>query len=234
MCIRRIYNHINDHWYPCNLPHCAKRQKYVFIYFYTETSSSIEVKCCIFSVIYLYYLDKTCQRIFERTAERIITYDSLPRDVALGDFNRDNHTDLVIANSGIDNIGIRLGNGNRTFADQITYPTGLGSRPYWVEIGDFNNDTLLDIVVANYGTNNIGLFLGFGNGSFANQSTFSLNFSRPLSIAINDFNNDSQSDIVVSNDGSFYITVLLGFGNGSFQIDMNYYMGHDSAPCSML
>jgi hypothetical protein len=181
----------------------------------------------------LYYLDKTCQRIFERTAERIITYDSLPRDVALGDFNRDNHTDLVIANSGIDNIGIRLGNGNRTFADQITYPTGLGSRPYWVEIGDFNNDTLLDIVVANYGTNNIGLFLGFGNGSFANQSTFSLNFSRPLSIAINDFNNDSQSDIVVSNDGSFYITVLLGFGNGSFQIDMNYYMGHDSAPCSI-
>ena len=40
-------------------------------------------------------------------------------------------------------------------------------------VGDFNNDTHLDIVVANYGDNNIGVLLGYGDGSFANQTTYS-------------------------------------------------------------
>jgi hypothetical protein len=170
---------------------------------------------------------------FYRTAERIITYDSHPRHVAAADFNRDNHSDLVIANYGIDNIGIRLDDGNRSFTDQITYSTVVGSHPYWVTVEDFNNDTLLDIAVANYGTNNIDVFLGYGNGTFANQLTSSLGSSHPVSLGVGDFNHDQQLDIVVANNGTFNLTILLGFGNGYFQIEANYSMGYDSMPCSI-
>ncbi|CAF1549090.1 unnamed protein product, partial [Rotaria sp. Silwood1] len=37
------------------------------------------------------------------------------------------------------------------------------SSPWSVAIGDFNNDTILDIVVANLGSDNVGVFLGRGN-----------------------------------------------------------------------
>lgn len=65
---------------------------------------------------------------------------------------------MVVANSGTDNIGLLMGSSNGTFTSYITYQTGLGSHPYAVATGDFNNDTFLDIAVANYGINSIGFF----------------------------------------------------------------------------
>ncbi len=80
---------------------------------------------------------------FQSTVERTISFDSTPRQTAVGDFNNDHHLDLVVANSGADNIGILLGFGNATFASQMTYSTGLESHPYSVAVGDFNNDSQL-------------------------------------------------------------------------------------------
>jgi hypothetical protein len=102
-----------------------------------------------------------------------------------------------------------------------------------VAAADFKNDTLLDIPVANYGTNNIGVFLGYGNEIFANQLIFLLGSSDPVSLDVGDFNNDKKLDTVVVNNGTFNLTILLGFGNGSFQIKRNYSMGYDSMPCSI-
>ena len=42
-----------------------------------------------------------------------------------------------------------------------------------LDVGDFNHDGCLDIVVANYGSNTIGILLGYGNGSFATIVTYS-------------------------------------------------------------
>ena len=153
--------------------------------------------------------------------------------MAVGDFNHDNLLDLVIANSGIDNIGIRLVSSTGTFGNQTFYSTGKGSQPCWVAVQDFNNDHRLDIAVANYGTHSIGIFLADDHGNFLNQEIFFLNASRPLSLAIGDFNNDNQWDIAVVNNGTFNLTILFGFGNGSFQIRLLYHMGYDSMPCSI-
>ena len=63
-----------------------------------------------------------------------------------------------------------------------------------VAIGDFNNDSLPDIVVANYDSSSVGIFLGYRNGTFSNQMTYSTGTdSTPVSIAIGDFNNDSHT-----------------------------------------
>jgi hypothetical protein len=121
-----------------------------------------------------------------------------------------------VANSGTDSIGIFLGYGNATFAYQIIYSTRLGSHPYSVAVEYFNDDTLVDIVVANYGTNSVDVFLAHGNGTFANPILISLGSSHPLSIAVEDFNKDGQLDIAVANSWSNNINVFLGFGNGTF------------------
>ena len=90
---------------------------------------------------------------------------SSPRALGVGDFNNDNQSDIVVANYLSYNIGVALGYGNGSFSTIRLFSTGYGSKPRAVAVGDFNNDSLLDIVVANYGSGNIGVFLGYGKGS---------------------------------------------------------------------
>ncbi|CAF4887954.1 unnamed protein product, partial [Rotaria sp. Silwood2] len=150
------------------------------------------------------------------------------------DFNHDHQIDFAVANSGTNSIGIFLAQDNETFTNQQIYPTGFDSRPYSLVVNDFNNDNYLDIAVANYGTNNIGVFLGNKNGKFANQSVFSLNSSRPFFITVGDFNNDNQTDIVVANPDSDTVSILLGNGDGSFQDQITYSTGYGSLPIALV
>ncbi|CAF1481013.1 unnamed protein product, partial [Adineta steineri] len=159
---------------------------------------------------------------------------SASHSVAIGDFNNDTRQDIVVTNSGNDNIGVFFGYGNGKFQNQTTYLTGIGSRPQSVAVGDFNNDSYLDIVVANYGNESIGIFLGLINGTFSNQIKYSIGFgSRPSSIIVFDFNKDNQLDIVITDDGTSNVIMLVGFGNGSFGLLKKYRTGYNSQPCAL-
>ena len=160
--------------------------------------------------------------------------NSNPSSLAISDFNHDNLLDIAVVNHGTNNIGIFLNYGNSTFAPQKTFITGDHSGPLSLAFGDFNNDTHLDIAVTNYDAHNIGIFLGYGNGTFASQTILSTDASRPISIAIGDFNNDHCSDIVVTNNGTNNIGILFGYGNGSFANQITYSTGYDSLPYSVV
>jgi hypothetical protein len=54
----------------------------------------------------------------------------------------------------------------------------------------------------------MGIFLGFGNGSFANQMTYSTG-SYSISVAVGDFNNDRKLDFAVINNGTDSLKILL-------------------------
>jgi hypothetical protein len=124
--------------------------------------------------------------------------------------NNDHHLDIVVVNSRVNTIAIFFGDGNGNFSDSKIYSTGIGSDPSSVAIDDLNKDTHLDLVIANWGTNNILVFLGLGNGTFFELKSYSLGYNaRPQFIAIGDINNDNALDIAVANFGSDYVEILL-------------------------
>ncbi|CAF1482385.1 unnamed protein product, partial [Rotaria sordida] len=177
--------------------------------------------------------NKTCQFSFQRLSKSSIVYDSKPRSLAVGDFNNDGQTDVVVTASGTNNIIIVLFYDNATSATNNTYSTGTESLPYWVVVDDFNSDNCLDIAVANYDIHNIEIFLGHGNGKFTNSTTLSTDSSRPIFINVGDFNNDNKSDIIIANYGTNSISIFFGYGNGSFKDQKIYFTGYDSNPRSL-
>jgi hypothetical protein len=97
---------------------------------------------------------------------------NLPASVAVGDFNKDGHKDIAVANYGTvttpDNtVSVLLGNGDGTFAAPKFYPTGL--RPSWITAQDLNGDGLPEIVTDNYSDGSVSLFANNGDGTFAPQ-----------------------------------------------------------------
>ena len=125
-----------------------------------------------------------------------------PLSITVGDFNNDYRLDIAITNYLGHDISILLGYVNIALKNETILLTGINSQPRSFVTGDFNNDNQMDIAVANFGTNNIGIFLQTSYFSFTNQTTYSIGSnSRPSSISVGYFNDDTLLDIVVANNG---------------------------------
>ena len=160
--------------------------------------------------------------------------NTTPIWISVGDFNRDNQLDIATANYNGNNVGILLGYGNGSFASVVTYSAGDGSLPQCISVGDFNNDNISDIAVANYGTNNIVVLFGFGDGSFLLGSAYSTGSgSSPYALATGDFNKDGRLDIAVANSKSSTVGIFLGDDHQPFAGVTTYPVGDGSQPHSL-
>src|SRR5256886_2783678 len=94
-----------------------------------------------------------------------------------------------------------------------------GSNPASVAAGDFNRDGVLDLATANYGSNNVSVLLGNGDGTFQAAQTYATAGFNPEFVAVGDVNLDGRQDLAVAQSGSTpsLVSVLLGNGDGSFQ-----------------
>ena len=154
--------------------------------------------------------------------------------MAAADINDDQRVDIIIANYGSDNVGVRLNLGNGMFTGQTTYSTGSGSEPYSVIVADVNGDNKPDIIVADSGTNNVGVLLNLGNTMFTSQTTYSTGgSSSPQSVVTADINGDNKPDIIVANSGTNNVGVLLNLGNAMFTAQTTYSTGEGSSPQSV-
>jgi hypothetical protein len=101
---------------------------------------------------------------------------------------------------------------------------GVGSDPEEVAVADFNGDGKLGLAVSNYGSNNVSVLLGNGDGTFQAAVNYDVR-TNPTGIAAGDFKGDGKLDLAVSNYGSNNVSVLLGNGDGTFQAAVNYDVG---------
>jgi hypothetical protein len=166
--------------------------------------------------------------------------------VAIGDYDNDGWPDIFIANTGKNTL--YHNNGNGTFTD-VTDQSGLAAKPpetlsvqgAWF---DYDNDGLLDLVVANYTRwtpekdrrcQREGLdvycsprtyvsvpqrlYHNLGHGRFEDvteKSGIGAVPGKGMGIAIADFNNDGWMDVFIANDTERNL-LFLNQGNGTFK-----------------
>ncbi len=88
-----------------------------------------------------------------------LTVGTQPQALALADLTGAGVPDLVVANSGADNIGVWLGNGAGGFSAAPIAPPATGLRPDALALADYNNDGKIDIGVANGRSNSVSVLL---------------------------------------------------------------------------
>jgi hypothetical protein len=160
--------------------------------------------------------------------------------IAVGDFNNDNHLDIVVANYYSNSVAILLGNENGIFGIPVTISTNIGNYSGSVAVGDFNKDGRLDVAVSgsyisNYNPDRIHILLNDGNVHFDDSlSVYLGQFHDLTSIVVADFNNDNQMDLAVTNQIYDNVGIMLGNGNGTFLVPVTYSTGTFSYPSSVI
>lgn len=133
-----------------------------------------------------------------------------PSGITIGDFNNDTNLDLAVATNSF--VEIFNGNSSGIFSS----PTStLALAACKIKSVDLNSDSNLDLVVGNFNTNSLSVFLGNGTGTFSSFSTYTLT-SPAGDLQLGDFNNDGKTDIATCHFTSSQACVLLGTGTGSF------------------
>ncbi|MCA9446955.1 MAG: VCBS repeat-containing protein [Candidatus Omnitrophica bacterium] len=135
-------------------------------------------------------------------------------DVALGDFNGDQHLDAAVANGGIfgnltstlHSVAVFLGDGQGGLSQTPT-SIDLGSEVSDVEVGDFDNDGNLDILAAVPDflstQGKAAVIRGNGDGTFDTQGVVELPALGigTVCVATADLDKDGRLDVVLGNEG---------------------------------
>jgi hypothetical protein len=158
--------------------------------------------------------------------------------VAAGDFNRDDHLDLVVVldrgNNDLGMVAILPGNGDGTFQSAGDFFL-VGVRPSAVTVEDFNHDGAADLVVSNRGkptaptNSSLSVLLGNGDNTFQAAVDYDAGIF-PARVAVGDFNGDGNPDLAVGNISgrvsSDNVGILLGNADGTFQAVVQYPVGY--------
>jgi hypothetical protein len=162
-------------------------------------------------------INKDDTSFYQAVSYPLAVYWNIPRCISTGDLNGDENPDLIVVGCfyGID---IFFGNSNGVFDSCYEY-----YYPGWGEhltTGDFNNDSKLDIALANCNNSSVDVFYGNGAGSFSNINVFPSLGDCPVCISSGYLNSDTLLDIAVSNGTSSgagsSVVIFLNQGNGSF------------------
>jgi FG-GAP-like repeat len=145
-----------------------------------------------------------------------ITLGQSPVWVAAADLRGIGKTDLVVAESDSNSIGIFLGKGDGTFKESsISLPGSVAT----LAVGDFNHDGKLDIVVPldDFDSSTYIVTLpGVGNGTFGSAIVTPTTLYPPGTfwVSSGDLNGDGFPDLVLSSGDPVEINLQVALNNG--------------------
>jgi hypothetical protein len=142
-----------------------------------------------------------------------------PGPVQLADLNGNGIPDLIVINSGGNNVLVYPGLGNGQFGPELNGGKGFftGTDPVSVTVADVNGDGRPDLIVANKGSNDVTVLrnepTADGGFTFVPSERLQGGFG-PTSTAVQYVN--SMPEILVSDGGSNQVTLLPSVGHGLF------------------
>ena len=122
---------------------------------------------------------------------------------------------FIFADQLTDQLVVRTAAGVTTVLGNAA--SGLIS-PTAVALADLNNNGILDLIVANGGSNNVLVFPGLGNGAFGPALNGGHGFftgTNPAGITVADVNGDGRPDLIIANKGSNDVSILLNVKMGN-------------------
>src|SRR5262249_56535394 len=125
-----------------------------------------------------------------------------PGAVQLADMNGDEIKDLVVANSGSNNVLVYPGIGDGQFGAALNGGHGYftGTNPTGITIADLNGDGRLDLLTANTGSNDVSILFNTKEGTgFTFTPGPRLKVGEgPITTVVNDVNGDGIPDLFVA------------------------------------
>jgi hypothetical protein len=169
--------------------------------------------------------------------------DILARDVAIGDFDRDNDPDLAFVNTldsappprtGPGGVTIFVNDGDGNFTEVQNIP--FNDLPQAIARSDFNGDGVLDLAVSAVdgitGDGTVEVFFGVDPGATFTAGPVISVGGNPSDVVADDFNYDGARDIVTANHTSNNVSISLGSGAGDFSAARNFKTGGEG-PASL-
>lgn len=134
-------------------------------------------------------------------------YNSYVRAIDLADVDGDDVLDL--ANVGANDLEVRLGEATETYpATPSTYGSNFGTV---LRLADITGDGNVDILTAQYNSNELQIHAGDGAGSFAAQPTI-VTGSAITGVDVGDFNDDNLPDLALTTTDDLRVFYGLAAG----------------------
>ncbi len=144
-----------------------------------------------------------------------------PQAVTLADLNDDGLPDLIVANSGGNNVLIFPGLPGGLFGPELGGGRGVsvGQTPVSVTVNDVDGDPArAQLIVSNKDSNSVTILdarFGPGGLGFSPSATIGTP-SGPVSTLVYDVNKDGNPDLFICNTGADSVTMYPGLGEGNF------------------
>jgi hypothetical protein len=108
------------------------------------------------------------------------------------------------------------------FASAVNYAAGDG--PLSVFCADLDNDSDLDLAVANYGNDTVSILKNNGDGTFETKVDYGAG-NGPYSVFCADLDGDTDLDLAVANGYSDSVSIFKNNGVGTFPTKVDYGAG---------
>ncbi|CAF1165707.1 unnamed protein product [Adineta ricciae] len=149
------------------------------------------------------------------------SFNSNLRQLAIADYNHDNHIDIAVMNSRSLHIHLYLSDTEGGFQAQKRIYTAFDISSFVMLIGDFDHRNQSNIILVHQWKNTGYLLYRYDNGTFTVDDQIMFNEPVELhSVIVGDLNNDKHLDIIIGGVYPYRVHGFFGNGNGYYQFQM--------------